>query len=255
MPLVITKDPASGKTNVGMYRMQVYDRNTTGMHWQKHKDGAGQARGYEREGRRMEVAVAIGCDPATVFSAIAPLPPGLSEFLFAGFLRGEGVPLTAGKTVDLLVPGRSGDRARGIRRSGRVAPRGAVRRPHRLLLAGRRLSGLPRDRRDAARAPDLPDDDRRPPADGGRLHGRGRRAALPAARQEDDPRDRGHAPAGRGHLPQPDDRRDRQAVSGACAQDDARDLGDGADDVHEDDRRRRQGRRRPGRRRSSSGGR
>ena len=53
MPLVITKDPASGKTNVGMYRMQVYDRNTTGMHWQKHKDGAGQARGYAREGRRI----------------------------------------------------------------------------------------------------------------------------------------------------------------------------------------------------------
>jgi len=104
MPLVITRDPASGKTNVGMYRMQVYDRNTTGMHWQKHKDGAGQARGYEREGRRMEVAVALGCDPATVFSAVAPLPPGLSEFLFAGFLRGEAVPLTAGKTVDLMVP-------------------------------------------------------------------------------------------------------------------------------------------------------
>jgi 4-hydroxy-3-polyprenylbenzoate decarboxylase len=104
MPLVITRDPASGKTNVGMYRMQVFDKNTTGMHWQKHKDGAGQARGYEREGRRMEVAAAIGCDPATVFSAIAPLPPGLSEFLFAGFVRGEGVPLVAGKTVDLLVP-------------------------------------------------------------------------------------------------------------------------------------------------------
>jgi 4-hydroxy-3-polyprenylbenzoate decarboxylase len=104
MPLVITKDPVSGKTNVGMYRMQVYDRRTTGMHWQKHKDGAGQARGYAREGRRMEVAVAIGCDPATVFSAISPLPPGISEFLFAGFLRGEGVPLTAAKTVDLMVP-------------------------------------------------------------------------------------------------------------------------------------------------------
>jgi 4-hydroxy-3-polyprenylbenzoate decarboxylase len=104
MPMVITKDPASGKTNVGMYRMQVFDRNTTGMHWQKHKDGAGQARGYEREGRRMEVAAAIGCDPATVFSAIAPLPPGLSELLFAGFLRGESVPLVPAKTVDLLVP-------------------------------------------------------------------------------------------------------------------------------------------------------
>ena len=104
MPLVITKDPSSGKTNVGMYRMQVYDRRTTGMHWQKYKDGAGQARGYERQGRRMEVAVAIGCDPATVFSAIAPLPPGVSELLFAGFLRGASVPTVAAKTVDLLVP-------------------------------------------------------------------------------------------------------------------------------------------------------
>ena len=104
MPLVITRDPDSGKTNVGMYRMQVFDRATTGMHWQKHKDGAGQARGYERAGRRMEVAVAIGCDPSTVFSAIAPLPPGVSEFLVAGFLRGEAVPLVPAKTVDLLVP-------------------------------------------------------------------------------------------------------------------------------------------------------
>ena len=104
LPLVITRDPASRKVNVGVYRMQVYDRNTTGMHWQKHKDGAGQARGYEREGRRMEVAVAIGADPATVFSGVAPLPPGISEFLFAGFVRGEGVPLVDAKTVDVPVP-------------------------------------------------------------------------------------------------------------------------------------------------------
>jgi 4-hydroxy-3-polyprenylbenzoate decarboxylase len=104
LPLVITRDLVSGKTNVGIYRMQVYDRNTTGMHWQKHKDGAGQARGYERDGRRMEVAVAIGCDPATVFSAVAPLPPGLSELLFAGFLRGSAVPMVAATTVDLQVP-------------------------------------------------------------------------------------------------------------------------------------------------------
>jgi 4-hydroxy-3-polyprenylbenzoate decarboxylase len=104
LPLVITKDPASGKVNVGVYRMQVFDRNTTAMHWQKHKDGAGQARGYEREGRRMEVAVAIGADPATVFSGVAPLPPGISEFLFAGFVRGEAVPVVSAKTVDVLVP-------------------------------------------------------------------------------------------------------------------------------------------------------
>ncbi len=104
LPLVVTRDPDTGKTNVGVYRMQVYDRRTTGMHWQKHKDGAGQARGYEKQGRRMEVAAAIGCDPATVFSGIAPLPPGLSEFLLSGFLRGEAVPLVSAKTVDLLVP-------------------------------------------------------------------------------------------------------------------------------------------------------
>jgi 4-hydroxy-3-polyprenylbenzoate decarboxylase len=104
LPLVITRDPVTRKVNVGVYRMQVFDRNTTGMHWQKHKDGAGQARGYEREGRRMEVAVAIGADPATVFAGVAPLPPGISEFLFAGFVRGEGVPLVDGKTVDVPVP-------------------------------------------------------------------------------------------------------------------------------------------------------
>ena len=104
LPLVITRDPATRKVNAGVYRMQVFDRNTTGMHWQKHKDGAGQARGYEREDRRMEVAVAIGADPATVFSGVAPLPSGISEFLFAGFLRGEGVLLVSGKTVDVPVP-------------------------------------------------------------------------------------------------------------------------------------------------------
>jgi 4-hydroxy-3-polyprenylbenzoate decarboxylase len=107
LPLVITKDPASAKVNVGVYRMQVFDRNTTAMHWQKHKDGAGQARGYEREGRRMEVAVAIGADPATVFSGVAPLPPGVSEFLFAGFVRGESVPVVAARTVDVPVPAES----------------------------------------------------------------------------------------------------------------------------------------------------
>jgi 4-hydroxy-3-polyprenylbenzoate decarboxylase len=104
LPLVITRDLLTRKVNAGVYRMQVFDRNTTGMHWQKHKDGAGQARGYEREGRKMEVAVAIGADPATVFSGVAPLPPGISEFLFAGFLRGEGVSLVSGKTVDVPVP-------------------------------------------------------------------------------------------------------------------------------------------------------
>lgn len=104
LPLVFTRDPVTRKHNVGMYRMQVYDRNTTGMHWQKHKDGAGQMRGYEKEGRRMEVAVAIGADPTITFAAIAPLPPGIPELALSGFLRGESVPVVRCRTVDIDVP-------------------------------------------------------------------------------------------------------------------------------------------------------
>jgi 4-hydroxy-3-polyprenylbenzoate decarboxylase len=104
LPLVFTRDPVTRKHNVGMYRMQVFDRNTTGMHWQKHKDGAGQMRGYEKAGRRMEVAVAIGGDPTVTFSALAPLPPGVPELALAGFLRGESVPVVRCRTVDIEVP-------------------------------------------------------------------------------------------------------------------------------------------------------
>ena len=123
MPLVITTDPASGKTNVGMYRMQVYDRATTGMHWQKHKDGAGQARGYEREGRRMEVAVAIGCDPGdgVLSDRAAAAGPFRVSLRRLPARRGRA----AGRRQDRGPPGprRSGDRARGLRRAGRAAPR------------------------------------------------------------------------------------------------------------------------------------
>ena len=134
--------------------------------------------------------------------------------------------------------GRGGVRPRRLPGSGRDAARRALRRSHRLLLAGRRFPGLPRDRRDAACAAGLRDDDRRPAADGGRFHGGGRRAALPPARSKDDSRRRGHVAPRRRHLPQPDDRLDRQALSGAGAEGHARHLGNRPDDVHEDDRRR-----------------
>jgi 4-hydroxy-3-polyprenylbenzoate decarboxylase len=101
LPLVFTKDPKSGTQNVGMYRMQVYDRSTTGMHWQRHKHGRAHA---SRWGRRVPVAVAIGADPALTYAATAPLPPVVDEVLFAGFLRGRGVRMTRAKTVDLKVP-------------------------------------------------------------------------------------------------------------------------------------------------------
>jgi 4-hydroxy-3-polyprenylbenzoate decarboxylase len=141
LPCVVTRDPRSGKRNVGMYRMQVYDGKTTGMHWQRQKVAAEHARDHMRaaaedaageveimaltaggtaaavgpntipqtvatriRGERMEVAVAIGTDPATTFSAIVPAPPEVEEYLIAGFLRQKAVELVKCETVDLEVP-------------------------------------------------------------------------------------------------------------------------------------------------------
>ena len=101
LPAVITKDPRTGSRNVGMYRMQKIDARTTFMHWQIHKDGASDWRGM---GDRLEVAVALGLDPVTAYSASAPLPKHIDEFMLAGFLRGEPVELVKAKTVDLEVP-------------------------------------------------------------------------------------------------------------------------------------------------------
>jgi 4-hydroxy-3-polyprenylbenzoate decarboxylase len=104
LPMVITKDPESGKQNLGMYRMQVYDERSTGMHWHTHHDGAVNFRKTAKLGRRMEIAVAIGGDPITIFSATAPLPYNIEELFFAGYLRGKAVEVVKAKTVDILVP-------------------------------------------------------------------------------------------------------------------------------------------------------
>lgn len=101
LPLVVTKDPDSGRFNVGMYRMQVYNARETGMHWQRHKHGRAHAKSW---GDRIPVAVAIGADPVLTYAATAPLPPVVDEFLFAGLLRGKPVKLVQCKTVDLKVP-------------------------------------------------------------------------------------------------------------------------------------------------------
>jgi 4-hydroxy-3-polyprenylbenzoate decarboxylase len=104
LPAVITKDPRTGVRNVGMYRMQKVDRNTTYMHWQIHKDG--RADWLATDGR-IPVAVALGLDPIATYSASAPLPKHIDEFMFAGFLRGEPVELVKCKTNDLEVPANS----------------------------------------------------------------------------------------------------------------------------------------------------
>jgi 4-hydroxy-3-polyprenylbenzoate decarboxylase len=106
LPMVFSRNPETGKRNCGMYRMQVYDATTTGMHWQKHKQGAEHYRRHVAQGEqtRMPVAVAIGADPVTMFSAVLPLPPEIDEMLFAGFLRGKPVEMVKCETSDLEVP-------------------------------------------------------------------------------------------------------------------------------------------------------
>jgi 4-hydroxy-3-polyprenylbenzoate decarboxylase len=108
-PLVITRNPETGKRNVGVYRMQVYDARATGMHWQTQKHGAEhfrRARSKFGEGK-IDVAVAIGSDPITCLAGILPIPPDLDEMMFAGFLRREPVEMVPCETVDLEVPANS----------------------------------------------------------------------------------------------------------------------------------------------------
>jgi 4-hydroxy-3-polyprenylbenzoate decarboxylase len=104
LPLVFTKDPKTGRRNVGMYRMHVYDETTTGMHWHVHKGGAQHYRGFRRKRERMPLAVALGGDPATIYAASAPLPEDVDEMVFAGFLRRQPVELVRCRTVDIEVP-------------------------------------------------------------------------------------------------------------------------------------------------------
>ncbi|MGB7848723.1 MAG: menaquinone biosynthesis decarboxylase [Candidatus Acidiferrum sp.] len=105
-PLVFTKNPETGKRNVGMYRMQIYDQQTTGMHWQTQKHGAEhfrRARAADPDGR-ISVSVAIGSDPATTLGGILPIPPDLDEMMFSGFLKKEAVELVKCETNELEVP-------------------------------------------------------------------------------------------------------------------------------------------------------
>ncbi|RME96575.1 MAG: UbiD family decarboxylase, partial [Verrucomicrobia bacterium] len=104
LPCVVTRDPDTGERNVGMYRMQIYDDRTTGMHWQLQKVGARHGRRYYEKGERMPVAVFLGGDPVYTFCATAPLPDGLDELLLAGYLRKKSVELVKCETNDLEVP-------------------------------------------------------------------------------------------------------------------------------------------------------
>jgi 4-hydroxy-3-polyprenylbenzoate decarboxylase len=104
LPLVFTRDPATGRRNVGCYRLQVYDDQKLGMHWHIHKGGAEHFRHGQEEGRRLPVAIALGGDPVSMYSGTCPLPPIVDEMLFAGWLRHESVEMVKCQTIDLEVP-------------------------------------------------------------------------------------------------------------------------------------------------------
>jgi 4-hydroxy-3-polyprenylbenzoate decarboxylase len=104
LPMVITRDPNRGIRNVGMYRVQQTGKRTLAMHWQRHKVGAAHWREMAERGEKMPVVIAIGADPASMYSASAPLPPTVDEFIFAGFLRKKPVQLAKALTCDLEVP-------------------------------------------------------------------------------------------------------------------------------------------------------
>ena len=104
LPMVCTVDPETGIPNMGMYRMQIFDGKTTGMHWHRHKTGARHYDAYKRLGRRMPVSIALGGDPAYIYSATAPMPDNMDEMLLAGMLRGCPVKLVKSLTNDIWVP-------------------------------------------------------------------------------------------------------------------------------------------------------
>ena len=125
LPMVLSKDPKSGTRNVGLYRMQVFDQRTTGMHWHLHKVGARHFQHQKEKYGRLELAVCLGGDPAMIYAATAPLPDQVDEILFTGFLRKKGVELVKGITVDVEVAANSDiviegyvDPAEPLRREG-----------------------------------------------------------------------------------------------------------------------------------------
>ena len=121
---VHTRDPETGARNVGVYRMQIFDERTTAMHWQVHKVGARHGKRYYERGERMPVAVTLGGDPALSFAATAPLPDGLDEILFAGFLRRKSIEMVQCKTIDLEVPADVDFVLEGYVQPGEMLPEG-----------------------------------------------------------------------------------------------------------------------------------
>ena len=242
LPAVITHDPKTGTRNVGMYRMQKLDARSTAMHWQLHKDGRMD---YLATDGRLEVAVALGLDPVSAYSASAPLPKHIDEFMLAGFLKGEPVELVPGKTIGIEVPANAEIVLEGYVEQGDLTLEGPFGDHTGYYSAAGAVPGLPRDRDDDALGRDLSVDRRRQAAGRGRVARQGDGADLPARDQDERAGDRRLRPARRGRVPQLRHRLDPQELPGPAAEGDARDLGARPAQPHEVGRRRRRARGRP----------
>ena len=303
LPCVHTRDPRTGKRNIGMYRMQVYDGQTTGMHWQRQKVAAEHYREAIRraaaaeaegegnfsagaarvaamaesaggaaaipdgpvgglpqvtlgklKGSRMEVAVAIGTDPATTFSAIVPAPPEVEEFLIAGFLRGKPVEIVKCETVDLEVPAHAEIVLEGYVELGELrdeGPFGDHTGYYTLtdLYPVFHLTCITHRKNPIYAATIVG----KPPMEDAWMGKAVERIFLPAMKMTDSGAG-GHSSAGRGRLPQPDDGVDQEELPGAGAQGDERHLGAGAGDVYQVHRGGGRRLRRAGRGRSGAAG-
>ena len=211
--------------NIGTYRMQVFDGRTTGMHWQRHKGGAQHHRVAERLGKRLEVAVALSPEPVLTYCATAPMPEGLDELLLGGFLARRRIEMVKCVTVDLEVPASAHIVLEGYvepgerRREGPFGDHtGFYSQPDDFPVF--HLTCVTQQKRPVYLTTIVGV----PPMEDFYL-GHGERADLPADDPEDDAGNRRHALSGRGHLPQPRHRLDRQALSRACAEDHERLLG------------------------------
>src|SRR5262249_55654575 len=209
---LITQDPKTGTRNVGMCPMQKIDRCSTYMHWQIHKDGPMV---YLATDGRLDVAVAIGLDPVTAYSASAPLPKHVDELMLAGFLRGDAVELVQAKTVDLDVPAAAEIVLEGYVEAGGEGAEGPFRDPTGYYTAPQPLSRFPNTARTT----------RRHAAGRGRLARQGDRADLPPGGADVRARDRRLRLARRRGIPQLRDRVDPEDIPRAGTEDHARGLG------------------------------
>jgi 4-hydroxy-3-polyprenylbenzoate decarboxylase len=178
---IYTKHPETQARNVGMYRIQLMSEKRMACHWHMHHDGASHCRAYQARGEKMPLAIVFGGEPVLTYAATCPLPPDISELLFAGFLNGKGIELVPCKTIPLEVPASAEIVVEGWVDPERPHLGRPVRRPYRVLLIGRSLPQLLRVRDHPSPRPDHARDGGRRAAHGRLLPGQGHRAHLPAA--------------------------------------------------------------------------